>query len=257
MQKLDNSTPVAIICGSDLRQYDGLHFDEVVGGHSKYGETSAQILRSSRCEQPLYFLARHGFETSIPPHLINYRANIDRLHQLGVKQIIAVNTVGGLIEQMPPGSWVCPDQIVDYTYGREQTFFDGTHNPMKHIDFSFPFAESLRESLLDFAQQQNFPVIAQGTYGVTQGPRLETAAEIRKLQKDGCHLVGMTMMPEAVLARELGIGYASLCFVANWGAGMQQQPLDIDAIYALVKQGFVDVVKFLADYFSIDANNGG
>jgi purine nucleoside phosphorylase len=243
-------TSVAIICGSDLRQYSGLSFDQAIEINSRYGETSSTVLKASGVDFPLYFLARHGFETSIPPHRINYRANIDVLKQLGVEQIVAVNTVGGLVEAMAPGTWVCPDQIIDYTFGREMTFFDGIANPMQHIDFSFPFANSLRESLLQFAAQEGFALVNYGTYGVTQGPRLETAAEIKRLQNDGCHLVGMTMMPESVLAREMNIGYSSLCFVANWGAGMEQQPLNIDAIYALVKEGFTDVVKFLGKYFA-------
>jgi purine nucleoside phosphorylase len=240
----------AIICGSDLRHYPGLTFDQEIDVCSRYGEVSSKVLKASSLDLPLYFLARHGFETSIPPHRINYRANIDVLKQLGVEQIIAVNTVGGLADNMGPGTWVCPDQIIDYTFGREMTFFDGIANPMQHIDFSFPFANSLREQLLQFAEEKDFSVVSYGTYGVTQGPRLETAAEIKRLQKDGCHLVGMTMMPEAVLAREMKMGYASLCFVANWGAGMEQQPLDIDAIYALVKEGFSDVVQFLGQFFA-------
>lgn len=242
----------AIICGSDLRQYQGISFDQAIDIESRYGELSSTVLKATEVEFPLYFLARHGFETSIPPHRINYRANIDVLKQLGVEQIIAVNTVGGLAENMGPGTWVCPDQIIDYTYGREMTFFDGIANPMQHIDFSFPFANSLREQLIQFAGEQEFSLVNYGTYGVTQGPRLETAAEIKRLQNDGCHLVGMTMMPEAVLAREMNIGYSSLCFVANWGAGMEQQPLDIDAIYALVKDGFTDVVQLLGKFFKAE-----
>ncbi len=242
----------AIICGSDLRQFQGLSFDKEVEVCSRYGQLSSTVLQASVASSPLYFLARHGFETSIPPHRINYRANIDVQKQLGVEQIIAVNTVGGLADNMGPGTWVCPDQIIDYTFGREMTFFDGVANPMQHIDFSFPFANSLREQLIQFAEQNGMPLVDYGTYGVTQGPRLETAAEIKRLQNDGCHLVGMTMMPEAVLAREMNIGYSSLCFVANWGAGMEQQPLDIDAIYALVKEGFTDVVQLLGKFFKAE-----
>ncbi|WMS88842.1 S-methyl-5'-thioinosine phosphorylase [Pleionea litopenaei] len=241
-------TKVALICGTDLRQYAGLELTEELSLTSEYGEVSSTVFKSSLFNNDVYFMARHGVNSSIAPHQINYRANIDVLGQLGVEQIIAVNTVGGLHDSMAPGTWVCPEQIIDYTYGREQTFFDGLHKPMKHIDFSFPFAHSLRDSMIDYANQVGMPMSHFGTYAVTQGPRLETAAEVRRLQRDGCDLVGMTMMPEAVLARELDIGYCSLCLVANWGAGMEKQPLDIDAIYALVKAGFTDVVSFLSDY---------
>ncbi|NVJ48980.1 MAG: S-methyl-5'-thioinosine phosphorylase [Gammaproteobacteria bacterium] len=241
-------TKVAIICGTDLRQYSGLELTREVAASSAYGERSSAIFASSAFAQDVFFMARHGVQSSIAPHQINYRANIDALKSLGVTQIIAVNTVGGLHSSMAPGTWICPDQIIDYTYGREQTFFDGVNKPMKHIDFSFPFSGSLRDSLIAFADEQGLPIVKYGTYAVTQGPRLETAAEIKRLQADGAHLVGMTMMPEAVLARELDIGYCSLCLSANWGAGMEQEPLDIDAIYALVKSGFVDVVKFLSEY---------
>lgn len=241
---------VAIICGTDLRQYSGLELSEQVSVDSQYGRVSSQVFLSNAFSFPLYFMARHGTDTSIAPHQINYRANIDVLKQLGVTQIIAVNTVGGLVDEMGPGSWVIPDQIIDYTYGREQTFFDGVHKPMQHIDFSFPFANSLRAELIKFAQQQQKLIVDYGTYAVTQGPRLETAAEIARLQNDCNHIVGMTMMPEAVLARELEMGYSSICLVANWGAGMEQQPLDIDAIYALVKSEFTSIVTFLSEFFA-------
>ncbi len=243
--------PTAIICGSDLRQYSGLYLNNTVEISSQYGELSSEVFQSTRTKAPLYFLARHGTDTSIAPHLINYRANIDVLHQLGVKQIVAINTVGGLRASMGPGVWVCPDQIIDYTYGREQTFFDGINQPMQHVDFSFPFANSLRDSFIEAAVERKIKLVSQATYAVTQGPRLETGAEIKRLQNDGCDIVGMTMMPEAILAREMGMGYASICFVANWGAGMEQHPLDIDAIYAMVKEGFTDIVSFLADYFQL------
>ncbi|NVJ59922.1 MAG: S-methyl-5'-thioinosine phosphorylase [Gammaproteobacteria bacterium] len=241
---------IAIICGTDLRQYDGLELTQSVSCESKYGEISSQVFLSDAFKASVFFMARHGTNTSIAPHQINYRANLEVLKQLDVSQIIAVNTVGGLVDDMSPGTWVIPDQIIDYTHGREQTFFDGIHNPMQHIDFSFPFAKSLRDDLIKFAALKQKSVIDYGTYAVTQGPRLETAAEIARLQNDGNHLVGMTMMPEAVLARELGIGYCSICLVANWGAGMEQQPLDIDAIYTLVEKEFSEMTRFMSEFLA-------
>lgn len=173
------------------------------------------------------FLPRHAKGHNVPPHKVNYRANLWALKTLGVKRIFAINAVGGIGQQCGPGVLVVPDQIIDYTYGREHTFADTLEGVESHIDFTWPYDEPLRQVLLSAAKAQGENMLANGCYACTQGPRLETAAEIRRLARDGNTLVGMTAMPEAALARELGIQYASLCIVANWAAGLTEAPIAI------------------------------
>lgn len=165
------------------------------------------------------FLNRHGFKHHLAPHHVNYRANMFALKKLGVTHVIAVMAVGGITEKMSPMKWVVPDQIIDYTYGRMQSYNDTDKSEVKHIDFSYPFDEFLRDKLLTVLDQVSCEYEAQATYGATQGPRLETIAEINRMQQDGCDIVGMTAMPEAALARELEIDYAILSLVVNWAAG--------------------------------------
>ena len=157
----------AIICGSDLSRYPALGLTDRVEVTSQYGAISASVLRSTASDKPLFFLARHGQDSSVPPHLINYRANIDALSKLGVKQVIALNTVGGLGIDYAPGFWAMPDQIIDYSFGREQTFFNGVDEPMQHIDFSFPFADSLRNDLMSYLKKSGLnlclTIIVQGS----------------------------------------------------------------------------------------------
>ena len=181
-------------------------------------------------DKDVVFLARHGNPSSIPPHKINYRANLLALQAQGVDAIIAVNAVGGIGMDAVAGALVIPDQIIDYTWGREQTFFDGSYLPLNFIDFTHPYDEVLRQALIDAAQRLQFSVVKAGTYGATQGPRLETPAEIRRLEQDGCDIVGMTGMPEAALARELNIPYASIAVVANSAAGKSDELITMDDI---------------------------
>lgn len=165
------------------------------------------------------FLNRHGHSHHLAPHQINYRANMFALKILEVSHIIAVTAVGGISENMSPMKWVVPDQIIDYTFGRMQTYNDGNESEVKHIDFSYPFDDFLREKLITVLDKESCRYETQATYGVTQGPRLETIAEIKRMQLDGCDIVGMTAMPEAALARELEMDYATLSLVVNWAAG--------------------------------------
>jgi len=236
----------AIISGSDLREHPDFKIESNHEIPSQYGFASTPVFQGNlKNWKKFLFLARHGIDTKIAPHQVNYRANIDTLNQAGAEAIITINTVGSMNLEMPPGTWVLADQIIDYTHSREQTFFDGVHHPMKHIDFSFPYDIHLRNQLITFAKERKFQVADRGVYGCTQGPRLETAAEIKRLANDGCDIVGMTNMPEAVLARELDIPYVSLCLVANWGAGMEAEPLDIDEIYKLVEKEMKHAVEFV------------
>ena len=195
--------------------------------NTHFGPPSARPERISMDGTEAWFLARHGRPHRIPPHRINYRANIWMFRDLGVRHVLAINAVGAVDPDIAPGSLVVPDQVIDYTWGRNHTFSDGGTAHLRHVDFSRPFDGEVRNALLAAGGDR---VRDGGTYGATQGPRLESAAEIARLARDGCHLVGMTGMPEAALAREAGLDYASLAVVANYGAGLEAEPLDIDAI---------------------------
>jgi 5'-methylthioadenosine phosphorylase len=150
---------------------------------------------------------------------VNYRANIWALHAQKVKDVVSVASVGGIRADLGPGTLVIPDQIIDYTHGRNSTFFTRSRGPVTHVDFTRPYCEALRQRLLQAARAAGEALVADGTYGATQGPRLETAAEISRLERDGAHLVGMTGMPEAALAREIGLCYAAIAIVVNHAAG--------------------------------------
>ncbi|MDC0598893.1 S-methyl-5'-thioinosine phosphorylase [Gammaproteobacteria bacterium] len=196
-------------------------------------------------QEQVWFIPRHGKEHSIPPHLINYRANLWALKEANVKNIIAVNAVGGITAKMAPGQIVIPDQILDYTWGREHTYFDGLNSLHNHIDFTWPYDKSLNQIVTTAARHLNLSIINSGVYACTQGPRLETAAEIIKLHSDGADVVGMTGMPEAALARELGIAYTSLALVVNWGAGLSDEALSIAEIKKVLAEGLSDVRKII------------
>ena len=165
------------------------------------------------------FLARHGEEHSVPPHRINYRANLAALADLGATRVLALNTVGGIGDAFGPRVLACPDQIIDYTWGRISTLCEEPGTEVLHVDFGDPYTPSLRARVLEAARSAGVEMVDGGCYGATQGPRLETKAEIARMRRDGCDLVGMTGMPEAALARELGLEYASIAIVANWAAG--------------------------------------
>ena len=211
---------LAIIGGTGLSKLKGLEIVRHQVVSTPYGEPSGPVTIGRMAGSDIVFLPRHGYNHRIPPHEVNYRANIWALKELGVEQIFAVAAVGGITEQMGPGVLCVPDQLIDYTWGRPSTFFEGNMESVTHVDFTYPYDESMRQMLLAAAREQDLAIVEGGTYAATQGPRLETAAEIRRLQRDGCHVVGMTGMPEAVLAREVDIRYASLNVVANWAAGM-------------------------------------
>lgn len=183
----------------------------------------------------VWFLARHGDPHRIPPHKVNYRANIHALKLLGVDSILALNAVGAVRADLVAGSLVVPDQILDCTWGRAHTFSDGGSAPLRHIDFTHPYEGPLRRRLLKAAAAAEETVIDGGCHAVTQGPRLETAAEIARLARDGADVVGMTAMPEAALAREAGLDYASLCMVANAGAGLEDGPINEQDIHAVLE----------------------
>lgn len=238
---------LAVIGGSGLAQLSGLEVSRREVVKTPYGEPSAAVTRGSFGETELAFLARHGDEHQIPPHQINYRANIWALKLVGVERIIAVAAVGGIHAELAPGALVIPHQIVDYTWSRPQTFFEDGKGAVVHIDFTRPYSEGLRGVLLRAARQAGIDVAESGTYGVTQGPRLETAAEIDRLERDGCDIVGMTAMPEAALARELDLEYATCAVVVNAAAGRGGDTITMESIEANLNVG-IEKVRLLFEH---------
>ena len=211
---------LAIIGGTGLTQISGLSISDQQSLDTPFGKPSANYVFGEMNGKTLIFLARHGNPHRIPPHKINYRANIWGLKQLGVTDIIAVAAVGGITKQMAPGHLAIPDQIIDYSYGREHTFFADNLEHVTHIDFGEPYCVLLRKRIIQAAHNAGIDITPTGIYGCTQGPRLETIAEIKRMAQDNCDLVGMTGMPEAALAKELDMKYANISVVANWGAGI-------------------------------------
>lgn len=210
---------LGIIGGTGLTQLDNLKITKRQIARTPYGEASQPLVFGEVSGVEVVFLARHGGGHTIPPHAVNYRANIWALHSVGVTHVLAIATVGGISDSLNAGDIVLPHQLLDYTHGRKNTYHDGMALPVKHIDFTEPYSAPLRALSLQAANHIQQPLIDGGVYACVQGPRLETAAEINRLERDGATLVGMTGMPEAVLSRELDIEYAALCPVANQAAG--------------------------------------
>lgn len=211
-----------------------------------YGRPSAAIARVRFGSLEGWFLARHGRPHRIPPHRVNYRANIDALRRLGANRIIAINAVGSMNPDAGPGALVLPDQLIDYTWGRAHSFSDDDISPLRHIEFAEPFAGPVRAELRAAAERAGIACIDGGCLAVTQGPRLETAAEVQRIMRDGASLVGMTSMPEAALAREAGMDYASLCVVANVAAGLDDEPISEEAIHEVLAAAMAQVRALLA-----------
>jgi 5'-methylthioinosine phosphorylase len=216
---VDQGVALAVIGGTGLYKLASLERVETLAGDTVYGAPSGPVRIGRIAGHRVAFLARHGEDHSIPPHRVNYRANLRRLQDLGAVRVLAINTVGGITERFAPRTLACPDQIIDYTWGRVSTLWEEPVGVPLHVDFSEPYSQSLRRALIAAAASSGIDVIAGGCYGATQGPRLESRAEIARMRRDGCDLVGMTGMPEAGLARELGLEYASLAVIANWAAG--------------------------------------
>lgn len=214
-----NNIEFAVIGGTGLTEIEGMEIIHREVVHTPHGSPSGQFTHGIIGGKRIVFVARHGYAHNIPPHKVNYRANIWALRSLGVRNIVAIAAVGGITERMKPRALVIPDQIIDYTSGRGHTFFEEGLTSVTHVDFSQPYTENLRQILLNAAKKAGLDLVEGGTYGATQGPRLETAAEISRMERDGCDLVGMTGMPEAGLAREAGLNYACCAVVANWAAG--------------------------------------
>ena len=249
---------LAVIGGTGLSQMNGFEpaGQERVATPFCREKIEIDLLQRNGCK--LAFLLRHGKKHENPPHKINYQANIWALHKLGVDKIIAVNAVGGIHENLGPGCLAVPIQIIDYTHGRVATYFEENPQNVMHIDFTYPFTETLRSALLDSANIMNMKsssdrlVIDGGVYGCTQGPRLETTAEVNRYKIEGCDLLGMTAMPEAVLARELGIDYALLALSVNWAAGQFEGEILMEDISEVVERSaefLIGILQILVEKY--------
>lgn len=236
---------IAVIGGTGLTTLKGLEITSREIIQTPFGEPSGPLVKGLLSGREVYFLPRHGAGHTIPPHKINYRANIWALKEAGIEQVIAVNAVGGISDDMQPGVVVIPDQIIDYTWARINTYFEDGLENVVHIDFSYPFCESLRQHIIKTAAENAINVIPKGTYAATQGPRLESIAEINRLEKDGCQLVGMTCMPEAALAREKELCYSSISVVANLAAGRGTEELTMEMIERNLSKGMLRVHQLL------------
>ncbi|HKW80618.1 MAG TPA: S-methyl-5'-thioinosine phosphorylase [Casimicrobiaceae bacterium] len=239
---------LAIIGGSGLTRLSTLAVAHREVVRTPYGEPSSALLFGQISERDALFLARHGHGHTIPPHRVNYRANLWALKERGATAILAVASVGGIAADYRPGDLVLPHQLIDYTSGRESTFFDGSDRKVVHVDFTEPYAHRLRECCLAAAAAAAIPLHDGGVYAAVSGPRLETAAEIDRLERDGATMVGMTGMPEAALARELDIDYATIAVVVNPAAGRRESVHAVSmASIASVLETAMDKVRLLID----------
>ncbi|UJP06124.1 MAG: S-methyl-5'-thioinosine phosphorylase [Nitrosomonas sp.] len=238
---------LAIIGGSGLTQLACLEISHRQIIRTPYGEPSGPLTFGKLRNEDIVFLARHGHGHTIPPHAINYRANLWALHSLKPAHVISVASVGGIRADLTPGQLVIPDQIIDYTHGRGATYFEDKEQPVTHIDFTWPYCQQTRTLLLRAAHHGNETVFDGGVYAATQGPRLETAAEINRLARDGADMVGMTGMPEAALARELALNYATIAVIANHAAGRGSNAAGIalHEIHAVLEQAMIKVRNIL------------
>ena len=236
---------LAIIGGTGLDSLGILQIDKYEPISTPYGEPSSPVARGSLFGTEVLFLPRHGSGHALPPHKINYRANLWALREMGAENILGVAAVGGISKNMGPGVLAIPDQIIDYTWGRPSTFFEDDLEQVTHIDFTHPYCASLRQRLLSAAATGSISIVDGGVYGAAQGPRLETVAEIVRMERDGCDLVGMTGMPEAALARELELCYASCAVVANWAAGKSEGIITMEDIENTLKGAMENLAKLL------------
>ena len=242
---------LAIIGGTGLTSLETLSISRREMVSTPYGEPSGPLTHGELGGKAVVFLARHGYGHTIPPHRVNYRANLWALQHIGVDQIIAVAAVGGIRADMEPGCLAFPDQIIDYTWSRGHTFFEDDLTHVTHIDFTYPYCEDLRQKLIQAARRTGLDAREGGTYGAMQGPRLETAAEILRLERDGCDVVGMTGMPEAALARELGLRYAACAVVANWAAGKSGGEITMEEIQRQLIGGMEKVKILLREVITL------
>jgi 5'-deoxy-5'-methylthioadenosine phosphorylase len=245
---------LAIIGGTGLTQLANLEDTRRQIVRTPYGEASGALTFGRLNGREVIFLARHGYGHTIPPHAVNYQANIWALKTEGASRIVSVASVGGIRADLGPGVLAVPKQILDYTYGRRHTFFDGPDQPVTHVDFTHPYCDVLRGRLIEAARRVRQPIVDGGVYATTQGPRLETAAEIDRLERDGADMVGMTGMPEAGLAREIGMRYAAVAVVVNHAAGRADsaEGIHLEQINAVLQSSMTKVRALLAELVATD-----
>jgi len=224
---------LAVIGGSGLYGLEGLEVEDRGRPDTPFGRTSGHLVSGRLDGSPILFIARHGEDHSVAPHLVNYKANVESLRRAGATRVLAVCTVGSIDAGLLPGTVAVPDQIVDYTWGRDHTFHE-PGDPVPHVDFTDPYTPEWRAEVLAAVESEGVRFADGGTYAAVQGPRFETAAEIRRFRNDGCSIIGMTGMPEAALAREAGLEYAAICPVANLAAGLSPVELTPEEVFAVV-----------------------
>lgn len=241
----------AIIGGSGLAKLSTLEAPRRQVMRTPYGEPSGALTFGRVAGAEVVFLARHGYGHTLAPHEINYRANLWALRELKVEGVVSVATVGGIRSDMGPGTLVVPDQIIDYSHSRKATFFEGSEMPVIHVDFTEPYTPALRQRLLGAAAACGEAVIDGGVYACTQGPRLETAAEIERIARDGGDMVGMTGMPEAVLAREAELAYATLGVVVNHAAGRgdSKHEIKLEELEEVMRATMTRAVRIMNSFF--------
>lgn len=239
------TSSLAIIGGTGLTALNELQITHREVVNTPFGAPSGPLIHGQLFGKPAVFLARHGYSHTIPPHMINYRANLWALQHVGVQEIIAIAAVGGIDAAICPERLVIPDQIIDYTWSRAHTFFERELSAVTHIDFSQPYSEPLRKLLIQAAREAELEALESGTYGAIQGPRLETRAEINRMERDGCDIVGMTGMPETALARELELRYATCAVCANWAAGRGPHEISMAEIRRALDNGMKKVERLL------------
>ena len=239
---------IAVIGGSGLTELANLEITRRQIVRTPYGEPAGALTFGRVGDSEIVFLARHGYGHTLAPHEVNYRANLWAIHAQKVTHVIAIATVGGIAANLGAGTIAIPDQIIDYTWGRPQTYFEGAEQPVTHVDFTYPYSDELRALALASAKDAGIPVVDGGTYAAVQGPRLETKAEIDRLERDGATMVGMTGMPEAALARELGLQYAHLCVVVNpaAGRGTSARTVSLDDIGRVIEETMGKARKIVA-----------
>jgi 5'-methylthioinosine phosphorylase len=232
---------LAILGGTGLTSMHNLEIIRREVVHTPYGEPSGALTYGNLCGNEVVFLARHGYGHTIPPHMVNYCANLWALKNAGITHVISICAVGGIRSDIVPRSLVIPDQVIDYTWSRRHTFFEKDLTSVTHIDFTNPYCEEMRTALAAGAASAGIDILQDGTYGATQGPRLESAAEIDRMERDGCDMVGMSGMPEVALARELDLCYAACAVCANRAAGRSDGTIQMSEIEATLKDSMAKV----------------
>ena len=240
---------LAVIGGSGLSQFTGLEQPRPVDVRTPYGEPSGPLTIGALRGRPVVFLARHGGDHTIAPHEINYRANLWALKEQKAEGVVSIATVGGIRNDLRPGALLLPDQILDYTWGRRSTYFEGEGAKVTHVDFTEPYSRILRQRIVEAAAACGETIVDGGVYATTQGPRLETAAEIDRLERDGADVVGMTGMPEAALAREVGLEYAAIAVIINpaAGRGESKHAISVDGMQPVLEKAMQRVRRIIEE----------